>query len=146
MSDNTIELGSILAIDESVMRSTGAAGFGITSTGFVPKPYARLVAEKLSTARRLFGEDVDLTSASVIRKIIELSALGEARTWAALGSLYDNMYVVSATGEALSRLGEELGLPRPHQQARASLKVKLIAPLPSGYTSLTIPRGTRLST
>ena len=78
--------------------------------GFVPKPFARLLAEKLALARTVFGSDVDLTSGSAIRKILEVTALEDARTWAALGAIYDNQFVSSARGEALSRLGEELGL------------------------------------
>src|ERR1700752_69666 len=108
MSETQIDLGDVLAIDEEVLRSTGSGGFGVTATGFVPKPYVRLVAEKIAVARRIFGDDIDLGAASVIRKIFEVSALEQARTWAALASTYDNMFAVSATGDALSRIGEEL--------------------------------------
>jgi hypothetical protein len=146
MTDTTIDLGAVLAIEESVLQSTATAGFGVTQQGFVPKPFVRLVAEKLAMARRLFGDDVDLSSASVIRKLIELQSLGEARSWAGLAAVYDNMFAVSATGDALSRIGEELGLPRPFAQARGSVTLKLVEALPTGFPSITIPRGSRLST
>src|SRR3954469_9655067 len=128
MADSRVDVPDLLAIDESVSRSSAAAGFGITDTGFVPKPFARLLAEKLALARALFGADLDLGSGSAMRKIFEVSALEDARTWAALAALYDNQFVATARGDALSRLGAELGLPRPSLEARGT--IKLTAHLP----------------
>ncbi|HEX6683620.1 MAG TPA: hypothetical protein VF062_12535 [Candidatus Limnocylindrales bacterium] len=136
----------IEAIDESVITSTGSAGFGITDTGFVAKPYARLLAEKLATARALFGADLDLTAGSVLRKLLEVTALEDARTWAALSSWYDNSFVVSAFGVGLDRLGEELGLPRPFEQAHGQIVLTLATALPADVPTLTLPRGARLLT
>jgi hypothetical protein len=134
----------LLAIDQAVITSTGSAGFGITANGFVAKPYARLLAEKLATARALFGEDLDLTGGSLIRKLLEVTALEDARTWAALSSWYDNSFLVSAAGTALDRLGEELGLPRPFEQAVGQVRLALAATLPPGVPAVTLPRGARL--
>jgi hypothetical protein len=145
-TQTSITTADVLAIDEAVLRSTGSSDFGVTSSGFIPKPFARLLAEKLALARSLFGEDLDLGSGSAIRKLLEIAALEDARTWTALASAYDNSFVVSATGEALSRLGEELGLPRPNEQARGAIKLRLQGQLPAGTVSITIPRGARLST
>ena len=139
-----IEMADILAIDDAIMRSTGAASYGITESGFVAKPFARILAEKLALARALFGNDIDLGSGSVIRKILEVSALEDARTWAALTSLYDNQFVATARGDALSRLGEELGLGRPYLEARGV--IKLTAQLPSGVDQIALPAGARLLT
>jgi hypothetical protein len=141
-----IETADVLAIDAAVARSTGAAQFGVVRQGFVPKSFARLLAEKLALARALLGDELDLGSGSVVRKLLELSALEETRTWAALASIYDNSFVTSATGEALSRLGDELGLPRPHLEALGSVKLKLQGTLPAGTTEITIPRGARMLT
>ncbi|MEK8105533.1 hypothetical protein NKG94_11030 [Micromonospora sp. M12] len=76
----------------------------------------------------------------MLRKVLELAALEDARLWAALGAVYDNSYVVSATADALTRLGEELGIPRPYLPARGTVKLKLKAALPTGHTQLTLPR------
>ncbi|MFC0003550.1 baseplate J/gp47 family protein [Micromonospora siamensis] len=140
------ELADVLAVDAAALRSTGSTGFGIVDTGFVPKSFARLLAEKLATARLLLGDDVDLGSGSVLRKVLELAALEDARHWAVAAAVYDNSYAVSATGDGLTRLGEELGIPRPYQQARGTVTLKLAAPLPAGRNQLTLPRGARLST
>jgi hypothetical protein len=147
MSDTTtrIDTADVLAVDAAVARSSGSRPFGVTKEGFVPKSFGRLLAEKLALARALFGEDLDLTSGSSIRKLLEVSALEDARTWAALSAIYDNLFVSSATADALSRLGEELGLPRPHLEARGRIKLKLASALPAGFEPLTIPRGARLS-
>jgi hypothetical protein len=147
MSDGTsLGTADVLAVDAAVLRATGSEGFGIMPQGFVPKSFARLLAEKLALARALFGDDLDLTSGSAIRKLLEVSALEDARTWAALGAMYDNAFVTSAIGEALSRLGEELGLPRPFLEARGMITITLQGSLPARMPQLTIPRGARLLT
>jgi hypothetical protein len=132
----------ILAIDEEVARTTGAQAYGLGDEGFVPKPFARLLAEKITLARTVFGADADLTSGSALRKVLEVTCLEDARTWAALGAMYDNQFISSARGEALSRLGEELGLPRPFLQAQGT--IRLTPTLPAGLNELLIPRGARL--
>jgi hypothetical protein len=144
MAEGIVDMADILTVDEELARTTAAQGYGLTDGGFVPKPFARLLAEKLALARTVFGADVDLTSGSAIRKILEVSALEDARTWAALGAMYDNQYVSTARGEALSRLGEELGLPRPFLQAQGA--VRLLPALPPAMNQLVIPRGARMYT
>ena len=141
-----IDVADVLSIDASVALSTGAAGFGITQSGFVPKSFARLLAEKLSLARELFDGALDLGSGSVIRKLLELSSLEEMRTWSALASMYDNSFVVSATGEALSRLGDELGLPRPSLEATGTVTLTLTGSPPTDVAPLTIENGSRIVT
>lgn len=142
MSDDT---AAVLAVDQEVLRSTGSAAFGLTDGGFVPKPFARLLAEKLALAKALFGEEIDVSAGSAIRKLLEVAALEDARTWSALAGMYDAQFVVSARGDSLSRLGEEMALPRPFLEARGALRLVLAADLPPGQT-LSIPRGARLLT
>lgn len=142
----SIDTADVLAIDSAVMQSSGSSNYGVTEVGFVPKPFARLLAEKLSIAQRLFGDDIDLSSGSTIRKLMEITALEEARTWSSLATAYDNNYVVSATGQALSYLGAELGYPRPSMRASGSITLKLVGDLPLGSTEIEIPRGARLLT
>lgn len=139
-----IDLADVVALDEALTRTTAAEGFGVTDGGFVPKPFGRILTEKLALARTMLGADLDLTSGSVIRKLLEVSALEDARTWAALARVYDDQYVVSAAGDALSRLGEELGVPRPFLEA--SGVVALTFAPPAGRDTVTIPRGARLVT
>jgi hypothetical protein len=140
------EATTILELSPATLRDTASPGFGVTAAGFSAKPFARVLAEKLMLARTLLGDRVELGSGSPIRKLIEVTALEDARMWAELAATYDDMHVASARGLALSRLGEELGLPRPHQCATGYILLKLQDDLPAPTTSLTIPRGARLLT
>jgi hypothetical protein len=149
MSEQAVASGDVvdvLAIDDAVARSTGTAGYGVTAEGFVPKPFARLLAEKLALARALFGDEIDLSSGSAVRKLLEIAALEDARSWAALATTYDGCFVASATGDALSRLGEELGLPRPYLEAAGTVTLELVGDLPQETIALEIPRGARMLT
>ncbi|MCX4650254.1 MULTISPECIES: baseplate J/gp47 family protein [unclassified Streptomyces] len=131
--------------DLARISGTGKA-FGITPEGFVPKPLARLLDEKMAAARVLFGSDVDLTAGSALRKILEIVALEEARTWVHLGLAYEDTRVSTAVGDALSRLGEELGLPRPHHRATGQIRLSLAQDLPADVPQLPLQRGARLLT
>jgi hypothetical protein len=136
----------IVALDALVASTQSGKPFGITASGFVPKPLARLLDEKVAAARALFGDNVDLTSGSVIRKLLELMSMEEARAWQHLGILYDSVFVARATGEALSMLGSELGIQRPHLRATGSVQISLTQDLPAGTTELVLDLGTRLLT
>lgn len=144
--DTTLDLTDVLAIDDEVTRSTGSAGFGVTTAGFLPKPFTRLLAERIALGRRLIDADLDLSSGSVLRKLMEVSALEDARTWAALGALYDDCFVGTARGRTLGDLGAELGLPRPYLNATGTVTLTLAGALPTGVTQLVLPRGSRMTT
>ncbi|HEX8343365.1 MAG TPA: hypothetical protein VF657_01295, partial [Actinoplanes sp.] len=147
MSDDTVlNLSDILAVDDEVTRSTGSAGFGVTPAGFLAKPFTRLLAERIALARRLIDADLDLSSGSVLRKLLEISALEDARTWAALGALYDDCFVGTARGRALGDLGAELGIGRPYLNATGTVTLTLAGALPAGAGRLVLPRGSRMTT
>lgn len=140
------QAAAALELSPATFRDTGSPGFGVTAAGFSAKPFARVLAEKLALARTLLGDAADLGSGSALRKIIEVTALEDARMWAELAATYDDMHVASARGMALDRLGEELGLPRPHNAATGTIQLKLLDTLPAPLTALVIPRGARLLT
>jgi hypothetical protein len=141
-----IDISEVLTLQEELNRNSNAPDFGITKEGFVPKSFARLLAEKIALANSLFGSDIDLSSGSTIRKLLELVALEDARTWAALGNTYDNLFVSTATGKSLSLLGEELGFPRPFLFAEGNITLRLSGELPPNTTQVKIPRGARMFT
>jgi len=145
-NDTSIDLTDVLAVDETVTRSTGSGNFGVTPAGFLPKPFTRLLAEKIALAQQLIDPAIDLSSGSVVRKLLEVTALEDARTWAALAAEYDDSFVTTARGRALSDLGEELGVPRPFLTATGSVTLTLAQALPSSVPTLVLPRGSRLST
>ena len=145
---STPDVNDALAIDASVTASTGSAPFGVTDGGFVPKPFARILAEKIALAQALFGDGIDVVSGSALRSMLEISALEDARTWSAAAATFDSLFVASARGAALSALGAELGLPRPFLEASGVIALKLVQPPPAGVTLMSVPirRGARLST
>jgi hypothetical protein len=145
-SSRAIDVADVLAVDAAIQSASGAAGYGLLPSGFVPKPFARLLAEKLALMQKLCGAEVDITSGSAVRKTCEVSALEDARLWAAIASTYDNCFVASAAGDALSRLGLELGLQRPFIESSGSIKLKLTGKLPTAIKQIALPRGARLST
>jgi hypothetical protein len=140
------DIPDVLSIDASITTSSGTPGFGVTDSGFVPKPFGRLLAEKIALAQALIGPDVDVTPGSPIRSLLEIAALEDARGWAALAGAYDDLFVSTATGAALTALGDELGLPRPFLEAMGSITLTLSGTLPTGVSELTMPAGSRLST
>lgn len=129
---------------EALVRTTGDATYGITAGGFVPKPVSRLVDEHLAAARVLFGARADLTSGSALRKVCELMALSDARLWETQHLLYSSVFVSSATKDALSALGAQLGVPRPFLRSTTTVTFVLTGDLPAGMTSVRLPLGTRL--
>lgn len=132
------------AISDIDLRDSAGGPYGLGPQGFVPKPYARLVSEGLARAQQFFGDDIDVRPGSVIRRLIEMSALEHARSHATLALMYDQIFVSSAVGDALSRLGEELGLARPELQAEGEIGLTLAAPAPGG--EFVVPTGARLLT
>lgn len=140
MSDTTSD-----ADLDALARSTASGlDHGVTPAGFVPKPLARILDEKIALARALFGADIDLTSGSVLRTLLELTSVEDARLWTHLGLVYDDNFVATARGDALSRLGAELGLPRPFHRATGTVRLQLTADLPAGIPELVLPLGARL--
>lgn len=130
---------------EELSRTSGSGKpYGITATGFLPKPVARLLDEKQAAARVVFGPEVDLTAGSALRKLLEIMVLEEARAWVHLGLLFEDTRLSTATGDALSRLGAELGVSRPHLRATGQVTLRLAADLPAGTPQADIAGGTRL--
>ena len=143
-SDVKKELAELPTIDWEQLLTTDSAPYGLTVTGFLPKPVGRLVAEGLALAEKLFGPEVDLTRGSVIRKLIEMTAVEHARTYALIGGVIDDLTVPTAKGEALSRLGEELGLPRPFLNAAGQIVLTYTGAFSAARRDLTLPVGLRL--
>ncbi|RUN74792.1 hypothetical protein EJC47_19750 [Sphingomonas sp. TF3] len=146
MDDINQALADLPAIDASVLNSSGSGPYGMTDAGYLPKPYARLVAEGLANARALMGADVDAGQGSVIRKLIEMTAIEHARLYTLVGSLVDDLTIPTARGEGLDRLGGELGLPRPFATAAGQVTLKFKGAMPPGVTELVVPVGARMLT
>ncbi|WP_246614708.1 baseplate J/gp47 family protein [Paractinoplanes bogorensis] len=118
------------------------ADFGVTPDGFVRKEFDTLLAESSARARAVFGDDVDLSPTSPIRKILEVAAAEDARLWRRLEDLYHANFLSSAVGTDLDRLGEDVGLGRPFRFATGRVTVKVTSPQPG--REYVLPEGTVL--
>ncbi|HYF90103.1 hypothetical protein [Azospirillum sp.] len=151
MSDANIVIDAarLAELEKLVARSGDSGLYGVTADrGFVPKPYQQLVAEGFAAARVVFGNDIDLATGSVMRKLIELQALGLADLHADLALAIDDCFPSTARGAALTSLGEAMGLPRPFMRATGAVKFTLLRPdlVAQQPDGLMVPRGTRLTT
>ena len=147
MSDPIIlDPARLTELEALVLRSGDGGAYGFREdAGFEPKPYQRLVEEGFAAARFIFGADVDLANGSVLRKLVELNALSQAGLHATLARAVDDSFAVSARGAALSRIGEELGFPRPWLRATGQVSIKAPAAVITALGGdLVLPKGTRL--
>lgn len=105
------------------------AEFGVTAEGFVLKPVDVILSESFDRARAMFG-DVDLTSTSPLRKILETTAAEDGELWKRLEDLYFGNFASTAVGDTLDQLGEDVGLPRPRLASTGKVTFTLGNPAP----------------
>lgn len=118
--------------------------FGVTSSGFVLKPFTTILNEKFELARALFGPDIDLKSGSAIRTILDIVAAEDFELWKGLADNYYANFVSTATGDALNLLGDDLGLERGFRRAIGKVTFTLSDAEPGRTYS--VPIGTLVET
>ncbi|MFB6828363.1 baseplate J/gp47 family protein [Streptomyces hydrogenans] len=125
---------------------TSEERFGVTEDGFVVKGIDRIIADQQTRARAMFGDDVDLTSGSALRKVLDAAAFDTHELWRALESQYYGTFVTTAQGPSLDLLGRDLGLRRRELRARGPVFLTLANEeadrryaLPQGTVLLTEP-------
>jgi Baseplate J-like protein len=118
--------------------------FGVTADGFVLKGIDRMVADQQSRAQAMFGADVDLTSGSALRKVLDAVAWDAQELWRGLETQYYSNFVTTATGPSLDLLGTDLGIARRNLQAQG----QVVLTLTHGATGRTyvLPEGTVIET
>jgi uncharacterized phage protein gp47/JayE len=120
------------------------AKFGVTDEGFVVKGLDVILSESQARAREMFGTDVDLTSTSVLRKLLEVDAAEKAEIWKRSEDLYYSNWASTAFGDNLDLLGEDLGVSRRFVFARGIAVLTISSPAPA--RQYVIPEGTVLVT
>ncbi|MEJ8672867.1 baseplate J/gp47 family protein [Streptomyces sp. MS1.AVA.1] len=118
--------------------------YGVTADGFVVKGIDRIVADQQSRARAMFGDDVDLTSGSPLRKILDAAALHVHELWQGLESQFYANFGTTAQGAALDLLGTDVGVPRRLLQATGEVELTLTGASPD--QPLVLPAGTVVET
>ncbi|WP_428338694.1 baseplate J/gp47 family protein [Mycobacterium sp.] len=101
--------------------------FGVTQEGFVIKGIDRIIADQQARARIMFGDDVnlDLSSGSALRKVIDAVAWEAQELWRSLEGQYYANFVTTATGPSLDLLGTDLGIARRNLQAAGKVTLTL---------------------
>lgn len=102
--------------------------FGVTTDGFVVKPVDVILSESFDRARAVFT-DVDLTSTSALRKILETTAAEDGEVWKRLEDLYYANFMSTAVGDALDLLGEDVGLPRAASPSTGTVRITVTNPV-----------------
>ncbi|MFE5518399.1 baseplate J/gp47 family protein [Streptomyces virginiae] len=123
---------------------TSDGRFGVTEDGFVVKGVDRIIADQHARARAVFGDDVDLSSGSALRKVLDAAAVSTHELWRALESQYYGTFVTTAEGPSLTLLGRDLGLPRRALRARGAVTLTLTHPEHGRVYAL--PQGTVIET
>jgi uncharacterized phage protein gp47/JayE len=117
---------------------------GVTQTGFQIKPFQDILNDKAARASELFGADVDLRSTSALRKVLDVTSAEDQELWKQMEGFYYSNFISTASGDALDRLGEDVGLNRRFLNATGKIKLKLSGEAPGRLYSL--PIGTLVET
>lgn len=119
--------------------------FGVTNVGFVKKSFTEIIQDLEATARRNFGQDVDLTPGSPIKILIDMFALQFAGMWNEMEQCYKASFVNTATDDALDNLAMLVGVERLQGYAATSeITFFRTTVLPDGSPRI-IPAGTVVS-
>jgi uncharacterized phage protein gp47/JayE len=116
--------------------------YGVGSGGFDLKPFDVILGESLQRAQDVFGADLDVSSTSPVRKLLEVAAAEDAELWKRMEDLYYGSFVSTSIGPSLDLLGEDVGVERELGHSGGSVTITLR----DGATGreYVIPEGTRL--
>src|SRR4051812_27925905 len=103
----------------------GGPTFGVTPDGFVLKGIDRIVADQQARAREMFGEDVDVTSGSALRKVLDAVSWDSQELWRGMEAQFYANFVTTASGAGLDLLGTDLGLSRRNLPAAGQVLLTL---------------------
>lgn len=98
---------------------------GVTPEGFVLKSFVEIMEEKLDRLREMFGEGVDVSPTSPLRKMAEMTSYEDQELWKAAERQFYSGYISTGSGDALDLIGEEIGRTRRFLQASGSVTLEL---------------------
>jgi len=118
--------------------------YGVTSSGFLPKPYSVILEELKQVAKQEFGEDIDLSVYSRLLRILEICAKREDELWQMAEDAYYAGFIDFATGSSLDFLAALIGYKRV--PARKATGTVTFSRSTAATEVITIPAGTRVAT
>lgn len=86
--------------------------YGVIDQGFKKKDYEEILESMRERAKSLFGNDVNLTSASPLGLFIRLFAWCLALIWSVAEKVYNSAYVGSASEQSLDYVAQNLNVKR----------------------------------
>lgn len=118
--------------------------YGVTSQGFIPKPYSVILEELKLLAKQMFGENIDLSENSRFLRFLEIIAKREDELWQLAENIYYSGYIDFATGQSLDNVAALVGYKRiPARRATGTVIFSRSTPAPN---DIIIPAGTRVAT
>ena len=109
--------------------------FGITTNGFVRKDRDTIKSELITYARSQLGNDIDFSPYSYEGQLLEITVNNMDQVWQDLEKQYYEVYVQSASGVQLDRIGAYSGLTR-RPAVKASVSLSFV-----GVDTTVIPLG-----
>jgi uncharacterized phage protein gp47/JayE len=86
--------------------------YGVTEHGFKRKTYDEILESMKNRAQSLFGDDVNVTSASPLGLFVRLFAWSISLIWAVAEKVYNSTYVDTATNQSLDYVATNLNIER----------------------------------
>ena len=118
--------------------------YGVTSSGFIPKPFSVILEELKQLAKQEFGEDIDLSENSRLLRFLEIVAKREDELWQLHEDVYYTGYIDFATGQSLDLIAALIGYKRiAAKKATGTVTFSRLTPASS---DITIPAETRVAT
>ncbi|SRR6266542_3165095 len=111
---------------------------GVTQAGFEIKPFQDILNDKAARASEVFGADVDLRSTSALRKLLDITSAEDQELWKRMEGFYYSNFTSTASGDALDRLGEDVGVNRRFLNATGKIKLKLSGEAPGRLYNLPV--------
>ena len=107
----------------------------VNEKGYIRPTYDEILAERITLAQELFGEDIDTSNASALGKFIRLSVQDLAEAYEAQEIIYYSRFPHTATGQSLDRLMPFASITR-NAATRAEHKIQF-----TGTAEYEIPVG-----
>lgn len=118
--------------------------YGVTDSGFIPKPFSVILEELKQLAKQEFGDDIDLSENSRFLRFLKVVAYREDQLWQLLEDAYYASYIDFATGSNLDNIAALVGFTRiPAAKATGTVTFSRST---AATEDITVPAGTRVAT
>ena len=118
-----------------------ADNWGLTETGFYCPTYEEILAEKITDAQELFGDDISTSALTPLGKFLRIEAKADRRLYEECERVYYSFSPATSTGVSLDRAVSFAGITR--QPATAAVHTIYVY---TGVADYTIAQGTEFRT